>query len=198
MTHPGRGTAVALLVAAVLGLEGASARPVSGPAGVPPVHAEAPPPGHTGGFGEPTCRACHEAFELNPQGGRFSLEGVPADPVPGRRYALTLRLEVPETTRSGFQLSARTPDGRQAGAFHPLDAHAAVTASADGKVSYAHHTLAGSTPDSPEISSWTVEWEAPEVRGPVVFHAAANSADGDNSPFGDLIYALERRVGEGR
>jgi hypothetical protein len=53
-------------------------------------------------------------------------------------------------------------------------------------------------PESAEVARWTVEWVAPVDGGPVHFHAAANSGNGDNSPYGDLVYAVEKVVPAGR
>lgn len=186
-------------IAAVVGL-GAEFVPAPGPAFDPHrsspavLHAEGPPPGHTGGFGEPTCVACHNAFPLNPEEGRLALDGLPGVVDPGERYALTVTLDVEGTVLAGFQLSARTPDGAQAGRFESPDPRVAVTTPEAGRVEYAHTTLEGSRSVQGDRATWTVLWEAPRNPGTVVFNLASNSADGDNSPFGDLVFALERRI----
>lgn len=151
-------------------------------------HAEAPPAGHTGGFGEPTCLVCHAEFPLNDAGGSLRLEGLPDSYEPGRDYALSIILEVPETVRAGFQIAARSSDGVQAGSWAPVDARVAVVDSAG--VAYAQSTRVGVDPGRPDGATWQVRWTAPE-EGQVTIHLAANSANGDDSPFGDLVYALE-------
>lgn len=161
----------------------------------PSVHVEAPPAGHSGGFGEPTCVACHAEFPVNEPGGRLRLEGLPESYEPNREYALSVILEVPETVRAGFQLTARSPDGRQAGGWNPPSPGVAVVDSAG--VAYAYGTEAGSRPASPDLAAWTLVWVAP-ASGPVHFHLAANSANGDDSPFGDLVYAVEVKLDRAR
>ncbi|HSM03537.1 MAG TPA: choice-of-anchor V domain-containing protein [Longimicrobiales bacterium] len=160
------------------------------------VHAEAPPLGHSGGFGEPTCLACHTGYPLNEPGGSLALEGRPDGFEPGGTYALTVVLAVPETVRAGFQLTARHPDGRQAGRWVPVDARAAVVDSSG--VSYARSTLDGTEPHSPDVAAWTLTWMAPDSREPVWFHLAANSGNGDDSPFGDLVHAASWEVESAR
>ena len=44
-----------------------------------------------------------------------------------------------------------------------------------------------------ELASWSFVWIAPNARDVVMMHVAANSANGDNSPLGDLIYTAEAR-----
>jgi hypothetical protein len=162
-----------------------------------------PPPGHTGGFGEPTCRICHEGDDLNAFGGRVRLVGLPDAWVPGETYALTVILEMEETTVAGFQLAARFADGDRAGGpagtLSAVSPRVAVT-TADTEQVYAHHTEAGTVPPDDAGSSWLVEWTAPGSTGTgpggepgaaVVFHVAANSGNGDNSPLLDLIYTAE-------
>jgi hypothetical protein len=152
------------------------------------VHAEAPPAGHTGGFGEPTCVACHAEFPVNEAGGSLRLEGLPRSYEPGREYALSIVLEVPETVRAGFQIAARSTAGEQAGSWAPLDARVSIVDSAG--IAYARNTRVGVDPESSHRASWQVAWIAPEG-GAVRIHVAANSANGDDSPFGDLVYATE-------
>ena len=62
-------------------------------------------------------------------------------------------------------------------------------------IQYAGHTGLG-TPAAPaDSAAWTLHWTAPPAgAGRVTVSAAANAADGDNSPFGDHVYAVERGV----
>lgn len=168
---------------------------------------EGPPPGHTGGFGEPTCLTCHFGEPLNPPDGSLTLEGVPEAYAPGRSYPLVVRLSHPELGRAGFQLSARLADGPSAGAQAGEIAGAgtgdpaggpegaprvAVTPDPDGCVSYVHQTREGSEVTD-TATEWRVVWTAPpHARAPVVFHLAGNAANDDASEFGDHVYALER------
>lgn len=173
----------------------AAATPLAG-AGFLIAYPDAPPPGTTGGFGEPTCVSCH--FATTPDSlGSLALHGLPATLEAGRRYELTVELAHPDMAAAGFQLSARfasgPANGRQAGAFRILGDHTAVTAQSG--VDYVHQTRAGSVPSTPALARWRIEWTAPgEASAPVLFHVAANAANGDESPLGDRIYTLEETV----
>lgn len=161
------------------------------------VHDVGPPPGVTGGFGEPTCLNCHTGEPLNAYGGSVKVEGLPDRFEPGRAYPLTVVLSAEGTVLAGFQLTARYADGRRAGdaagELSPLDDGVTVTTGETGQP-YLHQTQAGSIPESDAGTSWTVEWRAPGDGGAVVFNVAANSANGDQSPLLDLVYAEEVRV----
>lgn len=164
------------------------------------LHAEAPPLGHTGGFGEPTCVICHLGDEENAYGGSVAILGLPEAYEPGAIYTLTVVLRAEDTTVAGFQLSARFSEGEatggSAGALAPVSPRVEVNAGENGVV-YAHQNVAGSPAQTPDGSNWLVEWRAPESDDPVVFHVAANSANGDNSPLSYLVYRAEVRVHAG-
>ena len=153
-----------------------------------------PPPAHTGGFGEKTCYQCHFDGELNEPGGTLELQGVPAHYVPGQTYTLSVQLARPALEHGGFQLSVRhaegTYRGKQAGTFSSDGQR--VGLSRKDAVQYLNHTEAGTAPQTSDSIEWTFAWKAPPVdHGPVVFHLAANAANGDASEFGDAIYTLE-------
>ena len=183
-----RSTAAAL--AAALALVGAAAA-------VPALNTEGPPPGHTGGFYEPTCVACHEGNDVNAFGGRVSIEGLPHEYERGESYLLTVVVAADETSLAGFQLAARYGGGagwgREAGELVPIDTRVTVTRGENG-VPYAHHTREGSGTSVPDLATWSLEWIAPLEGGPVALHVAANSGNGDNSPLGDLVYTSEVTV----
>ncbi|HXF95129.1 MAG TPA: choice-of-anchor V domain-containing protein [Gemmatimonadales bacterium] len=173
-------------------LVGAGPWPPVAPAGRP--YADGPPPGHTGGFGEPTCTACHAENPLNAPGGTLSLAGLPTAYVPGATYRVTVTLRRGALRRAGFEVTARFASGEGAGAWRARDSATATTRGENGVV-YAHHTRAGSTLTRPGTAQWTLEWTAPPANGDIVFHAAANAANDDNSEFGDFIYTAAFRIG---
>lgn len=150
---------------------------------------DGPPPGHTGGFGEPTCRACH-AGKVDPTV-RVLIADLPEHWSPGETYRFDVVVRGRDLLRGGFQLTARWADGeaagRQAGLLTVADDRGAVTDSAG--ISYAHHIADGTTPMSPGSVRWTVAWTAPDTTmdGAIVFHVAGNAANDDNSELGDLI-----------
>ena len=150
---------------------------------------DAPPPAHTGGFGEPTCYRCHFDQPLGPAGA-LHLDGLPDIPEAGQRYRLTLTLGHAAMQRAGFQLAARHTDGHPAGHLEPLDDRTAALADTSGVV-YLQHTEAGSYLVMRDTARWSFAWTAPEVGDSVLFHGAANAANGDASEFGDVVYVLE-------
>lgn len=172
---------------AVLAIVGAAA------AFTPPRVTDGPPPGFSGGFGEPSCVTCHLGNDVNAFGGQVRLAGLPAAYEPGTEYVLTVVLEAEETAVAGFQVTARFADaarmGRNAGRLGPLDERVSVADSAG--VSYAHQTLVGSTTSNASGSSWALKWTAPQDGGPVTLNVTANSGNADKSPLGDLVYADE-------
>ena len=156
----------------------------------PGVYRDAPPPGFSSGFGEPSCHACHFAREPNQAPGRLDLRGVPERFSPSATYPITVILTHPGMAAAGFQLTVRfTDDGRQAGSLTraPSDSsRVAITISHD--IAYAHQLRPGSTPAARDTASWTVLWTAPATGRGVSFHAAANAADGDDTVDGDVVH----------
>jgi hypothetical protein len=122
---------------------------------------------------------------------------VPDRWIAGEEYELAVELARADLTLAGFELSARFatgPDrGGQAGAFHLLGENAAVTE--QNGIHYVHHTLAGTIPATPGRARWRIEWAAPaEGSAAILFHLAANAANGDESPLGDRVYVARARV----
>lgn len=151
-------------------------------------HPDGPPPAHTGGFGEKTCTDCH--FGGAPTGSA-TLTGLPDSWEPGRTYRLSLILHSTSMERAGFQLSARFPDGSQAGTLKSVTDRVAF--SLHQGVQYAAHTEAGSWAGA-DSALWSLLWVAPEKTDSVQFNAALNAGNGDNSPLGDAVQTLEVRV----
>jgi hypothetical protein len=160
---------------------------------------EGPLPGHTGGFGEPTCHACHFDHDLDASGGVVQISGLPESYTAGAQYAMRVVLARPGTRRAGFQVAVRFVDGpragQDAGRLEALDDRVQIVPSPDGRVHYAQHTQAGGRATTAGRAEWSVRWTAPsaDARGPVVAHVAANAADGDDSPLGDWVYTAEGR-----
>lgn len=180
--------ATLLMAVLLLGaLGGGAARFVDGPF-----------PGMTGGFGEPTCHHCHFDSPVNAGAGRLRLIGVPEFYTPGRRYVLTVRLTRPEMAAAGFQIAARfaagNGAGRPAGSLRPVDERTQIVEDAARGQTYIQQTRRGSEPVAGG-GAWKVAWTAPaRAAGVVIFHAAANAANGDQSPLGDFIYTTDARV----
>jgi hypothetical protein len=174
-------------------------------------NSDGPLAGFTGGFGEPTCHACHFDAPEDPGAGELVLSGVPEAYRPGAEYAVTVTLRDPRLERAGFQLTARfegsggsgSAAGRQAGrllapaprAGSEAPPRVEVVEHREPTVLYARQTRAGSAPVADHEAAWTVTWIAPEEpAGPVLFHAAANAANHDDSEFGDVIHRASART----
>jgi hypothetical protein len=177
-------SAAALLACAALLLSASKAAPrASG-------YADAAPPGFSGGFGEPSCHACHFHTELNSGPGRVTIAGVPDRFTPGGRYPLTITLTRPDMKLGGFQLTSRFKDGGgQAGSL-ATDADERERARIDLRsgVQYANQRRKGTPLSSANTVVWKLIWTAPPAGGPIVLHVAANAADGDDTAEGDYVH----------
>jgi hypothetical protein len=175
------GSAALLLVAAAL----PRLSPVAGAASA------GPPPARTGGFGEMTCHECHWDNPLNEAAGALVLSGIPPTYTPGEAYTITVSVAHPEAKRAGFELSARTNgrvnSGMPAGQLRATDPLTRVVD--DQGIAYISQTEEGSKAVTDHSGRWTLAWTAPSTAEPVVFHAAANAANGDASPLGDYVYS---------
>lgn len=187
MSRSGRAAAGAVSLAAALVLSTLAAVFARSP------YPEAPPPAHTGGFGEPTCHACHFDHELQPAGDALEITGLPSSYSPGESYPLTVRLTREAMARAGFQLATRFADGpdrgAQAGTLVSDDGRTEITATGTPPVQYIHHTRAGTALTSTDTVSWRFTWTAPEGDAPIRIDVSANAANDDASEFGDHIYA---------
>jgi hypothetical protein len=155
-----------------------------------------PPPGHSGGFGEPTCQACHDDAAADSGPGRLTVSGAPDRWEPGRTYLLTVRLSYPGMRAAGFQLTVRFEDGSQAGSLLPgPDDERRVGISVDRDIQYAHQLYDGGDPSDDGKGRWTLTWHAPADSGRVVLlHAAAVAANDDLSPLGDFVHTATRAI----
>jgi hypothetical protein len=154
------------------------------------------PPGHTGGFGEGHCGACHFGGGGGDDAGSATID-APSHYHAGQTYEITVAVGHPGLEAAGFQLSVRFADGalegRQAGRLEPIDSRTQTAPGPEGVI-YAGHTEAGALPAEPRVGRWTLRWTAPDKGDAVVFHLAANAANDDDSEFGDRIFLAHRRV----
>jgi hypothetical protein len=150
----------------------------------------------TGGFGEETCRSCHFDYDLNPDGGSLKITGIPKKLSEKERIDIEITVEREALEVAGFQFSARYPDGSQAGSFDIAGKDRIMfSASVPDSLEYVQHSDAGTDPTDKNLSSWKLMWKVPEsISEPVIFNIAANAANGDQSEFGDFIYAREIKV----
>lgn len=155
---------------------------------------EAPPPAHTGGFGEPTCHACHFDSVPQPASEALDVRGLPSSGyTPGESYRLTVTLTREGMGRAGFQLAIRFADGpdrgAQAGTLKSDDARTEITIDGTPPVQYIHHTRAGTALTSAGTAAWSFTWIAPDGDAPISIDVSANAANDDASEFGDYVYA---------
>jgi hypothetical protein len=141
-----------------------------------------------------TCRECHMHAPAAADAGALTVEGLPERYVPGARYALTVKLSHPELARAGFEASIRTETGAQAGELIAGDSGLSVIPDPASGAHFVHHTKRGTVTQGPN-AAWTFTWNAPaKAMGPVVVRAAANAANGDDSPLGDAILFFSRTI----
>ena len=180
---------------------GAAAWMLAGLAGLAPAGAGAfpdgAPPGHTGGFGEPTCGECHFGGLPEAGGERLSLEGLPATYRTGTTYEIELVLDLAGKSVGGVQLSTRFQDGPlqglAAGRLTPADER--LQRITDSGAPNLGHRQPARPAASGGTDRWRLRWTSPdENHGPAVFHAAAVAGDDDRSPLGDDVLVLERRL----
>lgn len=145
---------------------------------------DAPPPAHTGGFGEPTCLICHSGNDPNDTRGSLKID-APASYTSGATYRIRVRLRHPELRAGGFEASIRDRSGLQAGQIVIDTSQTGVTSF--GEVLYVHHRRA-TTKAAGDSIEWTFAWTAPDGTDDVTIHVAANAADDDDSPLGDFIF----------
>jgi hypothetical protein len=159
-------------------------------------YAEGAPPGFSAGFKEESCHACHFHEALNAAPGRLAIEGAPAAFSPGQRYTLTVTLTRTGMKRAGFQLTVRfKDDGAQAGTLAVPSADAQrVGVETQSGVQYAGQKATGALAGEGGAARWTLEWTAPAGGGPVIFHVAANAANGNESADGDFVYTAAVEV----
>lgn len=157
-------------------------------------HAEGPPPGHTGGFNEPTCQECHSEFPLKRDEESLRVTGFPDRFTPGEQYVVEISLLGDDMVMAGFQASIRFAEGDStggtAGLITPVDANVTVKQHPESGIHYVQHTREGAGIVSSGAVHWSFVWTAAGVSDRVQLNVAANDANGDNSPLGDFVYAM--------
>ena len=172
---------VALLMAAIpVVVVGLSTGPEAGRTGAP-----FPPDNGT------TCTVCHIGT-VNSGSGQVTIT-APASYASGETVPITVTISDPNARRWGFQLSARTQGGQQAGTL--LNTSNFTQVISQSGIQYIEHTLTGSRGGAVGPVSFNFQWRAPDVStGPVTFYAAANAANNSFSETGDRIYTRNLTV----
>lgn len=157
-----------------------------------PDHLDGP---FTGGFGEQTCHSCHFDYDLNMEGGKLELKGMPDFYKAGKEYPLLVRISSEQLEIGGFQLTARfSESGKQAGTFSWEGKRLRFTpeSAVGDKIQYLQHSADGTSPTSDKLVEWSITWTAPENgEESIQFNIASNAGNDDDSSFGDRIYVKE-------
>ncbi|MDI6783950.1 MAG: hypothetical protein QME64_07635 [bacterium] len=140
-------------------------------------YSSGPPDAHT--RPPDTCTHCHKGSPLNSGGGLFQLVGVPTKYTPLSKYPITVKLEQKGQKRWGFELKAT------AGTILIIDStNTQVSAN-----TYLKQTLSGTYAGNTSGAIWSFKWQAPSTSiDTIIFYAAGNAANNDNSKAGDYIY----------
>jgi len=127
---------------------------------------------------------------------------LPAYWSPGAPLDLVLRASDPAAWFMGFQIAAilpcAPPQPENGGLLEILEPGRTTLVTDDFEIAYVTHSCTcgdvydccGFVPEVPASGNfeWTFRWTPPpRGSGPVTFHLAINSADGDGSPNGDQI-----------
>ena len=140
-----------------------------------------PPASHTGGFSEPTCQSCH-GTGLNTGSGQVTIEvsNVSSGYTSNSTFPVTVTVNDASAVHWGFELSARTQSGQQAGTLLAgSDGFTQILS--QGGIQYIAQTASGSRLGQANGASFSFQWRAPDVSaGPVEFHVAAVA--GNNNP----------------
>ncbi len=151
---------------------------------------EGAPPGHSGGFGEPSCASCHMGAAPS-SNDSLRIKGLPDNYNAGERYRLELILRSEGSETGGFQLSLRRAPEKSAGQFVVEGESLDVQTKAG--VDYLGHTELRHAFE--EEVTWSFDWKSPEDKcEPIELHIAAVAGNDDASPLGDTIFTLQRTL----
>lgn len=147
----------------------------------------------TGGFGEETCHSCHFDYDLNWDEGSLTVNGIPEKIEVGKQYEIEIQVEREGLGKAGFQMSARYPDGRQAGSFQVSgNQRIMFTKQVPDSLQFIQHSKIGTQLSDDNQNRWIILWQAPEfLADSIYFNIASNAANGDQSEFGDWIFKKE-------
>jgi len=107
-------------------------------------------------------------------------------------FPLIVTVSDPTAQAWGFELSARTLNGQQAGDLISGTDGSSQLLSSSSNIQYIGHTVLGVRPGTSGAVSFNFMWQAPDVSaGAVVFNAAGNGANNNFSSSGDNIYTTE-------
>ena len=153
------------------------------------------PGGKTGspGDGSNTCTQCHGGGKATDIAGWITSDIPEAGYRPGNQYTITVKGQRTGAAAYGFELTAEKSNRAKTGGFATGGSNQVQLLSGGNAVT---QTNQGLTPSGGQ-KSWSVQWTAPaKGTGDVTFYAAVNTANGDGSTTGDVIYATNYKVKE--
>jgi len=167
-----------------------------------------PRAGVPGDVGGQNCSGCHRTFGAANSDPAGSVKIEAGSYKPGVPQIIKVTVFHPEALRWGFQLTARVKgeDQRMAGTF-TADSNIQVKCSpgptgsappCNGVTEFAEHRVVSTLGGANGSKTFEIEWNPPASEvGEVVFYAAGNAANGDNTLNGDRIYTSTLTVANG-
>ncbi|MFQ6008067.1 MAG: choice-of-anchor V domain-containing protein [Candidatus Zixiibacteriota bacterium] len=139
----------------------------------------------TGAPGEGTCADCHD--NLNTGSGSATIL-APGGYTPGDTLDITAWVQNNGQVRWGFELTVLDGNDQAAGQIIVTDA-ARTQLNTSGGRQYITHTSQGTDDGTPDSTSWSFQWVAPDPDvGQVTFYMAGLAANSGNGANGDSTY----------
>lgn len=132
------------------------------------------------------CAGCHFSRDPITNSADLLVEGLPEQVDAGANYEFVLSLNAPDMAVGGFQIVIDASSGESG-----------LLSSADDDLEFAGAAIRSTQPQPSESGfvRWTLSWQAPHIlSGPIYLYAAVIAANGDQSPFDDIIHYRSYRL----
>jgi len=160
-------------------------------------YASGPPPGATGAPNEANCTVCHSSFALNSSSGSIAITGLPTTYNANQQIAVTVTVKYSGRSHFGFQLTALTDNGAQAGQIVITDSTRTQTFGdyiGSAFRVYVEQTTAGSSSSNGQ-AQWTFTWVAPATSsGKITFYASGTATNNNGDLDGDYVYTTSTSI----
>ena len=152
-----------------------------------------------------TFTACHRGDFNSDTRGRLTIEA--RDYKPGVKQVIKVKLEHPDQSRWGFQLTIRLASNplQGVGTFTAVAGAIRVVCSAgagvarpcpEGQNEFATHLAPTTYAGQRNGGEWEIAWTPPaEAVGDLIIYAAGNAANSAGGNSGDIIYNVNRTIG---
>lgn len=145
--------------------------------------------GYVGGAGESLCTECHGSAG----GGSLTLSGI-EDFGFDSEFEITLTIDHAGQQKWGFLMIAMDQNDQRAGDFILTDPARTQIFEANNR-QYVQHTAQGTDAGTPNTTSWTFHWRAPDHEvGTVTFYAAGVAANNNGTEGGDNTYTTTQAI----